>query len=117
MLVRMLNVKLIIIANIELKNRINSGENCDFNFDIMEAIMQWYDAHDENTCKHIVQSLSREKDIFIGDFIKAILKINNVVAEMEKIAEMNNNIPLLEKLRLIPTNTLKYVATNQSLYI
>ena len=67
--------------------------------------------------QHIVQSLSREKDIFIGDFIKAILKINNVVAEMEKIAEMNNNIPLLEKLRLIPTNTLKYVATNQSLYI
>ena len=104
-------------CNIELKNRINSGENCDFNFDIMEAIMQWYDAPDENTCKHIVQSLSREKDIFIGDFIKAILKINNVVAEMEKIAEMNNNIPLLEKLRLIPTNTLKYVATNQSLYI
>ena len=104
-------------CNIELKNRINSGENCDFNFDIMEAIMQWYDAPDENTCKHIVQSLSREKDIFIGDFIKAILKINNVVSEMEKIAEMNNNIPLLEKLRLIPTNTLKYVATNQSLYI
>lgn len=104
-------------CNIELKNRINSGENCDFNFDIMDTIIQWYNASDENTCKQIVQTLSRDKEIFIGDFIKAILKINNIVAEMEKIAEMNNNIPLLEKIRLIPTNTLKYVATNQSLYI
>ncbi len=104
-------------CNIELKNKINSGENCDFNFDIMDTIIQWYNASDENTCKQIVQTLSRDKEIFIGDFIKAILKINNIVAEMEKIAEMNNNIPLLEKIRLIPTNTLKYVATNQSLYI
>lgn len=104
-------------ANIELKYKINSGENCQINFDIMDTIIEWYNASNETTCKNITQTLSREKEIFIGDFIKAILKINNIVSEMEKIAEMNNNVPLLEKLRLIPSNTLKYVATNQSLYI
>lgn len=104
-------------ANIELKYKINSGENCEINFDIMDTIIEWYNASNETSCKHITQTLSREKEIFIGDLIKAILKINNIVSEIEKIAEMNNNIPLLEKLRLIPSNTLKYVATNQSLYI
>ena len=104
-------------VNIELRNYIDSGENCDCNYDLMETIIQWYQAESEEACKYIVQKLSSEKEIFLGDFIKAILKINNISAEIEKIAEMKNNIPLLEKLRLIPSNTLKYVATNQSLYI
>ena len=104
-------------VNIELRNYIDSGENCDCNYDLMETIIAWYQAESEEACKYIVQKLSNEKEIFLGDFIKAILKINNISAEIEKIAEMNNNIPLLEKLKLIPANTLKYVATNQSLYI
>ena len=106
-------------VNIELRNYIDSpGENCDCNYDLMETIIQWYQAESMRiACKYIVQKLSSEKEIFLGDFIKAILKINNISAEIEKIAEMKNNIPLLEKLRLIPSNTLKYVATNQSLYI
>ena len=103
--------------NTELRNHINSGENCDCNYDLMETIIEWYQAESQEACKYIVQKLSTEKEIFLGDFIKAILKINNISAEIEKIAEMNNNIPLLEKLRLIQNNTLKYVATNQSLYI
>ena len=33
-----------------------------------------------------------EKDIFLGEFVKAILKINNIVAEMELIAEYNGDM-------------------------
>jgi hypothetical protein len=36
---------------------------------------------------------------------------------MEKIAEMTGNIEFLSKLREIPKMTLKYVVTNQSLYV
>jgi hypothetical protein len=36
---------------------------------------------------------------------------------LEKIAEANGKIDFLSKLREIPTLTLKYVATNQSLYV
>jgi hypothetical protein len=36
---------------------------------------------------------------------------------MEKIAEMIGNIEFLSKLREIPILTLKYVVTNQSLYV
>ena len=36
---------------------------------------------------------------------------------MEKIAEENGNIEFLNTLREIPILTMKYVATNQSLYV
>jgi hypothetical protein len=49
--------------------------------------------------------------------VKAILKINNISGEMEKIAESIGNLELLQKLKEIPQVTLKFVATNQSLYI
>ena len=61
--------------------------------------------------------VSEENQLFLGDFVKAILKINNCASELEKIAEMTNNVPLLEKLSQVQSLTLKYVANNQSLYI
>ena len=36
---------------------------------------------------------------------------------MEKIAEMSGNIAFLNKLKEIQNMTLKYVVTNQSLYV
>ena len=36
---------------------------------------------------------------------------------MEKIAELTGNIQFLSKLKEIPIMTLKYVVTNQSLYV
>jgi hypothetical protein len=65
----------------------------------------------------VLQRLASEKEIFLGEFVKALLKINNIGTEMEKIAEMIGNIEFLSKLREIPNLTLKYVVTNQSLYV
>ena len=64
-----------------------------------------------------MQTIGTEKEIFLGEFVKALLKINNITNEMEKIAELTGNIAFLNKLRDIPNMTLKYVVTNQSLYI
>jgi hypothetical protein len=61
--------------------------------------------------------MEKEKEIFLGEFVKAVLKINNVACEIEKIAEMSGNMELLEKVKQIPELTLKFVATNQSLYV
>ena len=71
-----------------------------------------------DSCKTTLRQICNEQSgIFLGDFIKAILKINNVASELEKVAEVTNNTELLEKLQHIPDNTLKYVANKQSLYI
>jgi hypothetical protein len=58
-----------------------------------------------------------EYETFPGEFIKAILKINNMVNEMKSAAEYTGNVELLHKLTAIPDLTLKFVATNQSLYV
>ena len=80
--------------------------------------MEWCYSDDELGCRSIIDSVvSEENQLFLGDFVKAILKINNCATELEKIAEMTGNIPLLEKISQLQSMTLKYVANNQSLYI
>ena len=102
----------------EVTARINTGENCDVHFNLISAIIDWCYADDELGCRTVIDKVvSEENQLFLGDFVKAILKINNCATELEKIAEMTNNVPLLEKLSQVQSLTLKYVANNQSLYI
>ena len=84
---------------------------------LLGYIKEWCECNDEENCKNIIYRFCNEKIQFIGDFIKIILKINNIVSELEIIAEHFQKIGLLNKLKLISKNTLKFIATNQSLYI
>jgi superfamily II RNA helicase len=102
---------------LEIKNNIDTGCSYDINFDIQEYIIRWCECNNEIDCKSVIQDIKREKGIFLGEFIKAILKINNICSEFEKICEVNENLALLEKIKQIPSYTLKYVVSNQSLYI
>lgn len=94
-----------------------SGSNYERNFDIQNSVIEWTNTTNELECKKILQTISSEQNIFIGDFVKALLKINNIANELERVAESTNNMELLEKIKMIPQKTLKYIATNQSLYI
>tara|TARA_Y100000996_G_scaffold415565_1_gene411217 strand:+ start:1873 stop:4383 length:2511 start_codon:yes stop_codon:yes gene_type:complete len=94
-----------------------SGSNYERNFDIQNSVIEWTNTTNELDCKKILQTISNEQNIFIGDFVKALLKINNIANELERVAESTNNMELLEKIKMIPQKTLKYIATNQSLYI
>ena len=78
--------------------------------------MEWCDCKDETDCKIVIKNIL-EKGIFLGEFIKAILKINNIISEFENICEIISNMALLQKLREIPELTMKYIVSNQSLYI
>jgi hypothetical protein len=112
-LLRFLNL----YQDIEIKNNIDTGTSYDINYDLQQHIMDWCKCEDEIMCKKAIEKVKQEKGIFLGEFVKAVLKINNVAAEFEKICEIVGNVSLLEKIRQIPVLTLKYVATNQSLYI
>lgn len=103
--------------NKELKYNINTGFDYSMHYDLLNYIEEWCNCADVEGCKLVLQKLSTEKEIFLGEFVKALLKINNISCEMEKIAEMTGNIAFLSKLKEIPTMTLKYVVTNQSLYV
>ncbi len=101
----------------ETELRINTGIDYNFHFDILEYVLEWTECDCIEDCKWLLQKMEQEREIFLGEFVKAILKINNVASEMEKVAEIQGNVEFLSKLKEIPKLTLKFVVTNQSLYI
>jgi superfamily II RNA helicase len=101
----------------EITLNISSGIEYTFHYDLINYVEKWCFCENVQECKTILQSLADEKEIFLGEFVKALLKINNISSELEKIAELVGNISLLSKLKEITIMTLKYVVTNQSLYV
>lgn len=112
-----LSNKLHYYYDMEVSNDLNTGMDYNIHFDLIDYIEDWCNATDEITCKNILINIKQNIQIFTGEFVKAILKINNIALEFEKICETLNNVQLLNKIRTIPNLTLKYIATNQSLYI
>ena len=103
--------------DIETSMGVKTGSDYYIQYDLLNYVIEWCDAECVEDCKLVLQNLAREKGVFLGEFVKALLKINNISCEMEKIAELTGNIAFLSKLREIPNLTLKYVVTNQSLYV
>jgi superfamily II RNA helicase len=101
----------------ELARNIRTGFDYEIHFDLLNYVEKWCDCEDIEDCKLILQELATNKEIFLGEFVKALLKINNISSEFEQISEMTGNIAFLSKLKEIPNMTLKYVVTNQSLYV
>jgi superfamily II RNA helicase len=103
--------------DIESNMGVKTGADYYIQYDLLNYVQEWCDAECVEECKIVLQNLAAEKGVFLGEFVKALLKINNISCEMEKIAELTGNIAFLSKLREIPNLTLKYVVTNQSLYV
>tara|TARA_Y100001970_G_scaffold272323_1_gene368888 strand:+ start:3858 stop:6398 length:2541 start_codon:yes stop_codon:yes gene_type:complete len=89
-------------------------ENIHYN--MCDFIYNWWNTHDANECYKEVNTM-KYYGASLGKIIKAILKLNNIVDELDKVCLIQNNFELMEKLREIPKNTLKFIATNQSLYL
>ena len=96
---------------------IETGTDFTFHKDLQRFVYDWCNADSEDSCKMIIQELKQNTGVFLGDFIKAILKICNIVSEIEKICEMMNQVEALQKIQAIHPLLMKYVATNISLYI
>jgi len=105
-----------IFHQIENNNYLQLEDNYNMHFELCDLILQWCDADNENDCKIIYQKIS-QRGIFLGEFIKTIIKINNIANEFEKICKIQNNLQLLDIVKQIPSLILKSIATTQSLYI
>jgi hypothetical protein len=101
----------------EMYEQISTGLDYNMHYDLINYVCEWCDCENVESCKFFLQKLKEEKQIFLGEFVKALLKINNISSELEKVTEYYGNIDLLSKLKEIPILTLKYVVTNQSLYV
>ena len=91
-----------------------------FTFHIVEESMLWCDCKTEEDCKIFIHTKLNEKGISLGDFTKALLKIATVAKELRSLYELpecNTQTEWFHKLSQIDTFILKYIATNQSLYV
>ena len=102
---------------LEIQEHIDTGIDYNIHFDLIDYVVEWSSCENELDCKVLLDRIGTEKEIFLGDFVKALLKINNIASEMERIAELLGDVEFLHKLKKIPELTLKFVATNQSLYV
>ena len=84
----------------------------------MDQIVRWYNGVEsiEDT-RFFFDTLKKEKDIFIGDFIKCCMKIINMCNEIKILCENDNNYKLLEKIISIQEKIQKSIVSNKSLYV
>ena len=101
----------------ESELRVNTGTDCSISYDLLRYMKDWCDCETAEQCKFLIQTMAEEQDICLGEFVKCLLKIVNISNELERVAEVIGDIPLLSRLRKIPAMILKYVVTTQSLYV
>jgi len=106
-------------AKLELKEQTYTGIVYDdlLQYDLIEEMSEWCDCDTEEKCKYFIQTKLLSREISLGDFIKAILKISVITKEFISICEMVGNIEMLFIMKHIEPAICKYVATSQSLYV
>ena len=101
-------------ARQELARGVYSPE-VQFTYDLVGVMGAWCACDSEEACKYFLQRTL--VDISLGDFTKAVLKIVVIVKELKTVAELTENLTFLTALNQVEPLVLKYVATNQSLYV
>jgi superfamily II RNA helicase len=82
-------------------------------YDLMEFIQKWMNCENELDSLSVLQEVKMKKGIFIGDFIKACLKMVNIAKELDRIERLD----FREKLREGTTSLMKFICTHDSLYL
>lgn len=84
-------------------------------YDLQSAVVRWCRSETEAEARQIIQ----EVNTFLGEFVKAMLKVNAIALELQRVCERMDppNVVLKHRLSQIPEQTLKYVVSNQSLYV
>ena len=103
--------------DLECEYQLDTGAEYTLHFELIDYLITWCKCDNESKCNELINCIKLDKELFLGEFIKSILKINNIAKEIENICEILQNIALLQKVKKIPELTLKYIVTNQSLYI
>ena len=106
-------------ANEELKHGTYTGIVYDnlLQYDLLEEMSEWVACESEQQCKYFIQCKLGEREISVGDFTKAVLKILVITKEFVSICELLGNVSLLSILKKVDPLISKYVATSQSLYV
>lgn len=101
----------------EMKEGIFSGENYLIQYHFCSLLKEWINVETDGQAILFLNQMKKEKGIFLGEFVKYIMNINNLSKELENVAEYLGNMEFLSRLQQIPEKTIKFIVTNQSLYV
>jgi superfamily II RNA helicase len=82
-------------------------------YDLMPFIKEWMDECDDEIKSVKLLNKIKQNQLFCGDFVKCCLKLVNISKEIEK----NASPDLREKLEEGKVKIMKFICTNQSLYL
>lgn len=91
-------------------------EDYYYHYDFIDYIQYWCEADNEEKTRYILQDI-KQYNIFSGEYVKALLKIQAIALEIENACIRLQDNELVVKLHEIPKLLSKYIVTSQSLYI
>lgn len=105
------------LADLERAYDFNSGVGYNIIYDMISPMMEWCELQDEQQCKYFIQTRLNELEVGLGDFCKGIMKVGSIARELSKVCITQGDSEAYEKMVHIESLLLKFVATNQSLYV
>jgi superfamily II RNA helicase len=102
----------------ETKCGLSSMNQYDLQYVMYDYIRLWMDnCNDEQSCLQFIHMFKSQTNLFIGDFVKCCLKLIHISNEITSICEYTNDYELLDKIKDGKHKIMKFIMTNQSLYI
>ena len=101
---------------LEIQYALNTGANSEIHYDMQVPVLEWCKVNDASGAAGILRS-AYDAGVSTGEFVKALLKINNTALELSRACEELNELELLKKLQQIPHLLLKSIVTPESLYV
>ena len=92
----------------------------DHCYDIVDYVKAWCECEDEDECREVICQIGEEKGVSVGDFSKALLKISTISRELMGMCGASEDAEFTRfalRLSKIDELVLKYIVTNQSLYL
>lgn len=103
---------------IENEEKLDTGIVYDLhNLDIYTYMESWCNATNETQCKVVLMTMEEDKEISTGEFSKALLKISTIAKEIYNACYEKDEYDLCKKLLEVDGKIMKFIVTNQSLYV
>lgn len=82
----------------------------------VDLYARWYDASDEATAKRVLADAA-SRGIAAGDFVKGVMSVVALAREVEMVCDLDANVETKSHMCAVGDHMLKFIATNQSLYV
>ena len=99
---------------LSLNNGVSFDLNC--NIDFINEIEGWILASDKEQCLQVINKIENRGQ-FVGEFVKTIQKMLNMIEEIEKFLPFFNKNKLLSELSLLKNALKKHIISSISLYL